>query len=220
MNVFLRNLLVIYILLWGHQGLGGVLFSGGGTVRYFSFQPIEHENTLNYGTIGIVTTLGYSFLQVYDIGLVGFYTTAKEDGRFGSKGINGLSSEDLAFAGGGGQVGVRISQSVYVGLQGGQARYQSYNKTMTEHTVEGRWEGPFGGLVLGSIHKVDKKNYIQLSFEFVHAVLDKVEKQEVSADQLVEESKSRSVDQFGVTLTYTFNGFMNRFRRGGIFNFF
>ncbi|MFK7872836.1 MAG: hypothetical protein AB8C84_06635 [Oligoflexales bacterium] len=180
-------------------------------MRTFAFQPLQNESTPNYIGVGPSVMLGYSFMQVFDLGGFGFYTPG------GTKAFH-PGKENAYYAGYGAQLGVRISESVYVAFLGGSSLYQSVLKA-SENELDGRWEGPVGGIVLGSIHRVDKKNYWQVSFEMMHGLLSSKDTEENIASQQ-EGEDHRSIDQVGVSVTYTFNGFMSGFRRRGFFNLF
>ncbi|MFK7823134.1 MAG: hypothetical protein AB8G05_03195 [Oligoflexales bacterium] len=105
-----------------------------------------------------------------------------------------------------------MEDKVYFGFKAGQGRYHLVKKNSIQDEVEGIWQGPSGGLMIGAIHKEDKRNYWQLTLEFLHTMVGKIKLREGEL-----QSEERRIDCFKLTLSYTYNDFINHMIRRSIF---
>lgn len=193
-----RFLLLSFFLLNGESLLAGWLISPGLSWSVFSFEPLAHEATPNYYGYAPQILLGYSGGQIFDVALFSSYTP----GRPGSPFI-GQESASLALYGV--NLGFRLRDSLAFGFRGGGSQYQlsKANPKLTE--VYGRWTGAFGSIYGASLWKINREAFWQLAFEWAQVQLSP-QKVPLTATPV----KERTAAQMSLTLSYTFNGFINQ----------
>lgn len=178
----------------------GLLISGGLAWSAFSFQPESDEITKNYYSISPELIVGYSFGQKFDLALSTHYSP----GHLGRANI-GKEHASLQFMGL--QCGIRLKNSVFLGLKSGQSSYQLLSYEKNTDQIRGAWKGLSSGLIIGSISKINKTNYWQVSLELLHSSLEPEDSTALSNN-----SKIKKLDQFRLSLTYTFNSFIKSLR--------
>lgn len=155
-------------------------------------RPVANEDTTNLYGVGAQLSLGYSLWQGVDLGLFGGYLPGTPQyAKFG-KG-------DATLVLYGGELGLRMAQSLYVGLRGGMAKYRLDNQTQAAE-LAGDWKGPGGGVALAAVTPVSKTAFIQASLEFSEYVLA------MGTDT---GTVKRKLDVFGLGIAYMWN------RKGG-----
>ncbi len=158
----------------------------------FSFRPIGEENTPNYSGVGAGMTLGYSAKQVFDFGTFVQYISGKYSPT--------AESEEAALVIYGGEVGIRITKSVYLGFRGGTTDYNLINGS-SKYDVKGRHSGPMFGFSLGAMQVVEKRHFLQTSLDFNHSI---VEREEDSIGK-------RRIDAISLSFAYVYNGHKYRY---------
>jgi len=202
----MKSLLFLCTLLWTSPVFAGLLLSSSLSWSVFSIRPLQEEDASpNYYGIGPGLVLGYSIRQTLDIGAYVDYTP-------GVEGTVSPGKEEASIVRYGGILALRLREKIYVGFKGGIGVYHLMTKKLIPNELPGIWQGPGGALVLGAIYKADKENYWQLSFEIIHMVIDKIqlEKDEVRTGK-------RRIDEFKLTIAYSFNGFFNHLVRNSLF---
>ena len=184
----------------------GLLISASAHWGVFALRPIaEQDSSPNYYGLGPALAAGYSLFQTFD-------AAAYVDYIPGQRGAPNIRNETASLTQYGLQFAVRLEDKIYLGLKGGLGVYHLVQKDLIDDELTGIWQGPSGGLMLGAIHKEDKRNYWQLTLEFIHIVLGKIQRQPGET-----EPEERKVDCFKVTLSYTYNDFINHMMRRSIF---
>ena len=208
-SIFLKGLfiLTLHSSVQPPQAKAGLLISGGLGWGLFTFEPEHEEVTHNYFGVGPELTLGFSFLQKIDIALFVNYTP-------GHRGRATIGEENASLVFTGGQLSFRLKDKVFFGIRGGQANYHLLKYELGTDEVIGHWIGPTGGIIIGSIYKVNKTNYWQLSLDIMHSVLDKQDltPQEVQKIEASSTTGKRRLDSFRLTVNYTFNSFIKSLR--------
>lgn len=172
----------------------------------FAFQPeTEGQITPNYFGLGLNGAVGYSLKQALDVALFFNYTPA----------VNGhvdIGKEKARLYQYGGQIALRIQDQIFFGVKFGTGQYQLFTKVDPDLEVSGKWEGQSYAATIGSIYKADKKNYWQLSLEFGHMIIGKI-------DLALGEKwpERRKIDQFILSAGYTFNGSLKKLFKRGLF---
>lgn len=178
--------------------LGGVLLTTSLSWSVFSVRPLEETHkSPNYYGLGAGLVIGYSLFQKFDLGAYTDYTP-------GVRAQVSPGKEELSLVRYGALLATRIEEKIYLGLKGGLGVYHLMTKKNDDYELPGMWQGPGGTLMIGAIHKADKENFWQLTFEITHMVLDKIQLEKGE----VREGKRR-LDEFRLTASYSFNGFFN-----------
>lgn len=153
----------------------------------FAFRPEADEPTPNYYAYGASAALGYSVGQILDLGA--FYTYIPA--RLGSPALKPPSATLDAY---GGELGLRIADSVYIGFRGGQARYSLMKQTRPEE-VPGKAKGSAGSVAIGAVMRTAKQSFFQTSLEVLHTVLEPVDS----------EKGKRRIDAFSLSVAWVYN---------------
>ncbi|NRA44763.1 MAG: hypothetical protein HRU09_07395 [Oligoflexales bacterium] len=198
-------LTAMLIFLFAESAHAGLLFSVSAHWGVFAFRPLsEQDSSPNYYGLGPSLVAGYSLFQVFD-------AAAYIDYIPGQRGAPNIERETASLTQYGLQLALRLEDKIYLGFKAGQGVYHLIKKDFIDDEVEGLWQGPSGGLMLGAIHKEDKRNYWQLTLEFIHVVAGKIRRQGEP------EPGDRKIDCFKVSLSYTYNDFVNHMMRRSIF---
>ena len=190
------------------DGLGGWLLSPGAQVGVFSFQPEDEEPTPNYYAVGPRLSLGYSLAQRFDGALIATYSP-------GSKGAAVLGEEQASLVFSGFVLALRLEEALYLGIKGGEARYHLVRASGAPGEVEGAWIGPSGSVALGAIFEVERDASWELCLEMQHAVLSQVKGGVVTGGGV-----KRRLNQVALSLTYSYNSFVNSGIAGTLFDGF
>ena len=167
--------LALLSLLFAEIANAGILFSASAHWGVFAFRPLSEQNSSpNYYGLGPGIVAGYSLFQVFD-------AAAYVDYIPGQRGAPNIRNENASLIQYGMQLAVRLEDKVYLGLKAGNGLYHLVDKNFIADEVPGKWQGPSGGLMIGAIHKEDKRNYWQLTLEFMHLVVGKTELQQGEA---------------------------------------
>lgn len=193
MRCFTPIFLTLIGLSYSQKSLAGFMVAPSVKWSVFSLEPEAEEKTPNYQGVAPALSFGYSFFQMLDLTAFAQYTP----GNLNLVKIPGEAATLLYY---GGEIAARIQKSVYFAVRGGGVSYQLLTKKL-DYETEGVWEGPAGGLSLGAISMIDKNNYLQVSLDFMHAVFQKVNREED------EENPKRRMDQFSISFTYVFNDY-------------
>lgn len=185
-------------LFWTPASSAGVLLSTSLSWSVFSVRPLEESHdSPNYYGLGPGVVVGYSLFQKFDLAAFADYTP-------GVRGEISPGKEELSLVRYGGLLAVRIEEKVYLGIKGGLGVYHLMTKKFDEFELPGMWQGPCGTIMIGAIHKADKENFWQLTFEITHMIIDKIQLEKGE----LREGKRR-LDEFRLTASYSFNGFFN-----------
>jgi hypothetical protein len=162
-------------------------------VRWVSLthRPEANEPTPNYYGYGTLLSGGYSAKQVFDLGIFGAYTPANYKNATFPSGNAELTNY-------GGEVALRLGESVYIGLRGGQGTYHLLS-TATPDELPGKWSGPAGELAIGGVMKLTKNSFCQVSLDFMHGVFKQTE------PGAAEIEGRRRFDGVAVTFSYVYN---------------
>ncbi len=191
---FLLAMLGAAVFLLSDTGLAGVLLAGSLGSGSFSFRPQGQELTPNYLGFTPGLALGFSYKQHLDTGLFGEYTFAGFE-RFARP-----TQASLIFAGA--QVAARF-KGVTMGLRGGWAQYHLLRVNDVLEEIPGEWRGTGGGFFMGSLLQLAKKHYLQIAFEYNQLAVKPL------VNKAVLGPSGRTIDQVMITVTYTFNEFIN-----------
>ena len=192
------------LLWWAPTAMAGWLAGAGGSAVVFSLRPVDFESTPNYYGLGPTAYAGYSFKQTVDLLGIVSYTP-------GHTGRAIIGKEQALLLSYGGQVGVRIEEQAYIALFAGTTDYRLVQATAD--AVKGYWQGSSGGIRIGSLFKLDKERYWQVSLHYMFAALALKSDHELDV-------KERDLDGIGFTMSYTFNGFVSGSRRRSVFGIF
>lgn len=168
----------------------GIYFSLGLKGGLMAPQALAEEATPNYYGGGPSLALGYSIKQVLDLGIYGGYSA-------GTREEPALRAADAELAIYGGDVGLRLGDTIYLGVHGGSSLL-TVGKPSVDGEISGRWEGVGGGFCIAAIHKFNRERYFQTGVEFAHVVLDHVSDKS---------QPTRKIDAFAISLAYTYNSF-------------
>lgn len=194
--------LTFLIAEWVNAGL---LFSASAHWSVFAFRPVvEQDSSPNYYGLGPGLVAGYSLFQAFDAAAFVDYTP-------GQRGAPNIQNETASLTHYGLQIAMRLEDKVYLGIKVGQGVYHLVRKDSIEDEVEGLWQGPSGGLMLGAIHKEDKRNYWQLTLEFMHTTAGRIQQAKGSPVQ-----HDRQLDSFKLSISYTYNDFVNHMMKRSI----
>jgi hypothetical protein len=180
-------------LLGATPAVGGVYVSPSVRWASFSARPEAEEKTPNYYGYGAGLQLGYSFGQVFDFGGFGTYLPA----RIGSAAMDGADAKLSLY---GGELAVRIADSVYFALRGGASMYELVTQKRDDE-LTGRWRGPAFGVALGAVKRLSKQSFVQTSFELMHTIVERAKKDDADGA----DAGKRRLDSFGISLAYLFN---------------
>ncbi len=150
-------------------------------------RPTLEEATPNYYGYGAALSLGYSMKQVIDLGAYANYLPAsRKDARIGA--------EQASFLTYGGEVALRVADSVYVSLRGGTATYRliAPDPALTTELV-GAWGGPFGGIGIGAVSRLGRQTMLQTTIELMHTIVEPEDSVRSGA------SGTRRLDSFGLS---------------------
>ncbi|MCB9229494.1 MAG: hypothetical protein H6618_07780 [Deltaproteobacteria bacterium] len=194
-----RILLILFFCTsFSYPASSGVLIAPSLSWSVFSVRPLEEaDNSQNFYGISPGLTLGYSFWQFIDIAGYTVYTP-------GVAGTVQPGTEDASLIHYGAALALRINEKIYLGVRGGEGLYRLLRQRHTSSALPGIWRGPCGTAIIGAIHKVDKENYWQISFELTHMVADRIK---LKADESA--TGMRRIDEFRLTVSYAFNHFLN-----------
>jgi hypothetical protein len=156
----------------------------------FAARPEGNEPTPNYYGYGGALSFGYSAKQVFDLGAYGQYLP-------GTRREADPSDVQASLVSYGGELGLRIAESVYLGFRGGASTYHMMKPDPTRaDELTGTWSGSSGGMALGAVSKVSKNSFFQTSVEFM---------QHVVANAKDSDLGKRRFDSFALSVQYVFN---------------
>lgn len=190
-----RLLFLIYLFVFAEAAHAGLLLVGSLGVGTFTFRPEDNEKTPTYlGYSGSIAA-GYSAWQALDLALFGTYTPAgfKKFITFNEHGA-------LAFFGF--QISGRI-EDVVLGARAGRGKYSLYRVSEPEQELRGHYLGPGFGVFLGTNIKLTRRHFFQVAAEYNQFIMKPLSE---PADL---GSGIRKIDQVMLTLSYTFNEFVN-----------
>lgn len=150
-------------------------------------RPQAEEATPNYYGYGAALSLGYSVKQVLDLGAYASYLPAsRKDARIGAEQASILTY--------GGELAVRIADSVYVSLRGGTATYRLIvpDPALTTELV-GAWGGPAFGIAVGAVTRLGRQSMLQTTIELMHTIVEPEDAVRSGA------SGKRRLDSFGLS---------------------
>ncbi len=199
----LRAVIVGCGLLGGAlPALGGVLLIPAVRWQSYAFRPLAAEATPNYYGYGAGLTFGYSFNQVVDTAIFTSYSPGTlKQAKF--------LEEDAVLISYGGEVALRLFQTVYVAVRAGEFTYRLLTPTRADE-VQGRWRGPGVGFSLGAQRLFAKHSGFQASVDVTYATMSRAD---AAADE------KRKIDAFSLTLAYVFNANDNLFKGGAFRDF-
>ena len=204
MSLSARSLAVAAALVVGGQAEAGWYAAPTAKWASFAARPLADEPTPNYLGYGGALSLGYSAQQAFDFGVFGSYIP-------GRHGVASFGKDDVSLVSYGGELGVRVAESVYFGLKGGVSTYHLYGKP-GEDEVPGRWHGPSGGVSIGAVAKTSKESFFHATFDVMQHVLE--------ADDEEDGQGKRRFDSFSISLSYMFNSYDSRLIGPAIFKDF
>jgi hypothetical protein len=172
----------------------------------FSFRPVDDEPTPNYAGVGAGLSLGYSARQILDIGLFANYLPGASD-------HSQMGKEEARLVVYGGELALRISNAVYIGLRGGTSDYRLVD-SQSESDVHGTYKGAAGGISLGALQPIAKRHFFQTSLDVTSAVVEN------SGEVEEGETKKRRIDAISFSLTYVYNGHKSYLIESSLFNSF
>jgi hypothetical protein len=195
----------------------------------FAAQPIGEEPTPNYFSYGPRLSLGYSLRQVLDFGL---FATVLPGSRFHAS----VPAHDARLVTGGGEIALRIAQSVYAALYGGRSEYRLVRGASGPQRgmeLEGKHLGSGGGFSLGALMPLSKESFFMVSLDFEQHhfrlpssffAFDQSERakafpEESSVTSQTEPDKNprRVLECFGVSVSYAFNSYKSDLIDNSIF---
>lgn len=179
----------------------GMLISGSLSPSVFSLRPKVSESTPNYYSISPGFNFGYAFGQIIESSLFINYSPASYSHFSLSKDVS-LFSYGL-------QLATWIKEEVIFGVKGGLAQYKLMKSGEVENELTGAWEGPSAGAFMGTIIKISKSQFIQLSFDYTQVTL--------KSNQPEFEGEIRTLDQVSLNVTYTFNHFVKYLLKNSLF---
>lgn len=185
----LLTFLVLVVYLMPDAARAGVLGGVSTHWRTFSLRPLGEEATPNYFGYGVGANFGYSLGKIFDLGAYVNYTPSQIKAA-------GIGEEDLQLVEYGGQLAFRIGSIVYLGFRGGRFAWRRIRESWPGEPA-GYWRGPGGAISLGAFGSTGKVTYVQFSVDVGSAVLTREDRFDET---------SRSLDSFGITLTYVFIG--------------
>ncbi len=179
--------LTILMILWAAPASAGMLASGAMKWQTLAMRPLTDEPTPNYYGYGLELQVGYSFARKWDLALYTSYTPMRlSSAAFGA--------DDLVTFDYGIVTGLRLAETVYLGLRGGWLHYDLTNKIKPEET-DGNWRGFCGFFEVGTFWSLRKADALQVGVLVGHGGLERLD----------QDDKKRFIDTFGVTMTYVYN---------------
>jgi hypothetical protein len=182
------------------SAFAGYKLSGELGASALSFRAKKGETTPNYYSLSPGFSLGYSDEQVFDGGFFFRYYP-------GSYGQIKLKT-DLTILYYGVQASAWFKEEVVIGGRAGFGNYQA-TKHNIKNEVPGRWEGLGGSVFLGTLFKITKSQFIELSFEYTQL---QVKPKAGTTEKLV-----RTIDVISLNLNYTFNHFVRYLLENSLF---
>lgn len=182
------RLIVGCCLLSAAPAYAGMLATAGMGWQTMAFRPLTDEPTPNYYGYAAEGVLGYSVGQILDLGLDFNYIPF----RHGSASVG---DGDVQYHSIGGTIGLRLGESVYMGVDAGLHDYQLL-KSETINDVDGHWSGTGGNVTIAAVFPLKKHMFGQVGVVVGSATLER--KDQSSADK-------RVIDRFGITMSYVFN---------------
>lgn len=176
------------------------LYAGvGASWNNFVFEPVAEEDTPNYFGYGGRASVGYSAANILDLGIYGHYTP----GRLGTP---APSPEDARLWHGGGELGLRLGNAVYLGARGGPALYRLNSQTKDEE-VPGQWTGTMFQGSAGLIVPVNRYFQCQTTLDIGQASL-----RPSSTD-----GADRTLTEISVTISFVYNYYQSTARETALF---
>lgn len=160
-------------------------------------RPLASEATPNYYGYKVATSFGYSLSQVLDLGAFYSYLPAQLNAAK-------LGGRDILLTSYGGEMALRLGESVYIGLRGGLASYELRTRKHLDE-VGGQWTGPAGGIALGAVKKLTKQSFIQTSLELMHTITQRRKNDDQDEALTGEEPRRRRFDSLAISVAYVFN---------------
>lgn len=183
-----RLALLLPLIVVAARAEAGWMLSSSLEYQTFAFRPRVVEATPNYHGYGLELGGGYSLGRLIDAQLYGRYTPSRlESARF--------NADEVAFYSYGGTLGLRLAETVYLGVGGGPHVYKLKRQVRTDE-VPGEWQGTGAFVALGAFAKIDRQTFTQLAVRFGTASLQR-------SDQ--SDANKRKVDTFAVSVTYLWN---------------
>lgn len=202
---FFKTLLLICFLTYSSSTFGGILVAPGIFWGAFSFEPKKNESTPNFYGYGLKLNAGYSFSQVFDLAVFGQYS-------IGKKGAATPLKQDAHIIGYGGELAVRLLDSVYLAARGGAATFKRNNERRT--SLPKTWGGNSLGVSIGGIIPVDRSHHFQTSLDFAHY-------QGQNGEEVTGSGKEEArLNQYSLTVSYVFNDCTNATIENTLFDSF
>lgn len=190
---------LVFMAMVPHSAYAGVYAAPALKWSAFSARSEHGESTPNYYGYGIGLGAGYSIEQVVDVGAYGVYLPGQLDAAR-------PGADDATLSSYGGELALRLDDSVYVGLRGGIARYDLRHPSRPEE-LRGKWHGPAGGFSLGAVQRLGPQSFFQTSLDVMHTVVDN-DRTDVPTDgvRASESSGKRRLDAFSLSIAYVYAG--------------
>lgn len=185
--IFRKCVLLAMFLSLSLPAYGGMIWGVSSQWQNLSFQPEEQEDTPNFYGLGLRGDFGYSVAKSVEARLFASY-------NYSNKGAAKFFEGDVNIGSYGASIGVRLVDSVYLGVEYGVLYYHTPSHHIHNEYV-GRWDGTTLNLNLAGYWKAGRKSYWQVGLQLGGGSL----LEEDSVDD-----EERKVDTIALNVTYLF----------------
>ncbi len=189
MNFLVKLIVATSLLLLQNKGLANFFWGAGVAWKTISLRPLVEEDTPSFGGYGLDIVTGIVWGGVFE-GRLQFEAAKCQ------RGPADLYKGDIVVQSWGGELGVRVENSAFLGLFGGIMDY-AVPSHHSHNEFVGKWSGPEMGVKLAGSWWARKSQMVEVGLKISQVTL---------VDQSANSDDERTLDTIALTMTYLLVG--------------